>query len=64
MTDHPKITGARVVATLPDAGPWQMVEFRGVLIASSQTSGVWWMHGDKLERVEYRGPRPMDKGDL
>lgn len=58
MTVHPKITGARVVATLPDAGPWRFTVFAGDLIAWSRTSGAYRLVNGALELIKPISDQP------
>lgn len=61
MTDHPKITGARHVATLPDNGPWRLTSWMGEVLIHSEISGLWTVNGEgcPLQRVAVPWSGPL-----
>jgi hypothetical protein len=40
---------------LPDEGPWQLLVFKGRVLALSQTSGLYEVEATRLRKVELKG---------
>lgn len=46
------VEGAKIVADLPDVGPWQFLQHGDQLYAASQMSGVYLVLEAKLKKLE------------
>ena len=48
--------GIEHIASLPDAGPWHTRAYSGTIYANSQTSGLYRVTEQGLERIEPTSP--------
>lgn len=64
MTAHPVRSGTQKVCDLPDAGPWEIEKFQGIVFLASRISGVWILDEGGLHPLRSANYRPMFTGDL